>query len=99
MPRFHQTEFGHTRPGLERETGSRDQVEPPEVTHGGDGSGLNEGPGGGLEQRADLVLNVIFRKKPQPVSEQKTSGFLPEFVFPILSNYKHDHYPPIRSFM
>ena len=54
LPRFHQTEFGHMWPGLERETGSRDQVERPEVIHGGDGSGLNEGPVGRTGEKGRL---------------------------------------------
>lgn len=41
--RFYQIEFGYMWFGLEREIGSRDQVERFEVIYGGDGLGLNEG--------------------------------------------------------
>lgn len=54
-------------PGLERETGSRDQVERPEVIHGGDGSGLNEGPVG-------RTFIVIVRMQKDDEHQVPSSG-------------------------
>lgn len=85
--------------GCERETGGRDQVEPPGVIQVWDGPDLDEGPGGGTGEKDSLSTSSYIYSEGNHSWYQNRSGFLLEFVFSILSKNKNDYYPSICSFM